>query len=305
MSRRAGHIALAGAPNVGKSSLLNTLVGTHLAIVSPKAQATRLPVVGLRTEGDTQYVFHDLPGLLEPGYLMQARMRDLALDTLTRMDLILHLHPSPEAPAPPFMEVAGLAAQPSSPVLTVYTKADLVSRQRREDLDRTGPTVSATTGDGVDRLLALVRTYLPEQEFPYDPDDVGTQQLRFFVVEYLREAAFELLGDELPYSFTAEVEEFREAERPVYIRVTLFVERESQKGIVVGRGGRTIAAIGTHARGRLEELIGAPVYLDSWVKVLPNWRRNAAALSRFGFPEPDPAPRPTGRQARSSHDARP
>ena len=96
---QAGHVALAGAPNVGKSSLLNTLVGTHLAIVSPKAQATRLPVVGLRTEGDTQYVFHDLPGLLEPGYLMQARMRDLALEALERMDLILHLHPAPDAAA--------------------------------------------------------------------------------------------------------------------------------------------------------------------------------------------------------------
>lgn len=305
MATRAGHIALAGAPNVGKSSLLNTLVGTHLAIVSPKAQATRLPVVGLRTEHDTQFIFHDLPGLLEPGYLMQARMRDLALETLGRMDVILHLHPAPEAPAPPFVEVAGLTAPPSAPVVTVYTKSDLLAPARREELDNIGPTISAASGDGVDRLLARIRDDLPEQAFPYDPDDVGTQQLRFFVVEYLREAAFELLGDELPYSFTAEVEEFREAERPVYIRVTLFVERESQKGIVVGRGGRTIAAIGTHARARLEELIGAPVYLDSWVKVLPNWRRNSAALTRFGFPEPTSEPRPTGRQARSSHDSRP
>jgi GTP-binding protein Era len=127
---------------------------------------------------------------------------------------------------------------------------------------------------------------LPERDFEYDPDDVGTQQLRFFVVEYLREAAFDLLGDELPYSFTAEVEEFREDRQPVYIRVTLFVERESQKGIVIGRGGRTLAAIGAHARTRLEELLGAPVYLDSWVKVLPNWRRNPVALTRLGFPEP-------------------
>src|SRR5687767_2134408 len=99
---RSGHVALAGAPNVGKSSLLNALVGVHLAIVSPKAQATRLPVVGLRTEGDTQFVFHDLPGLLEPGYLLQARMRELALEALERMDLILHLHPASGAPAPPF-----------------------------------------------------------------------------------------------------------------------------------------------------------------------------------------------------------
>jgi GTP-binding protein Era len=287
---RSGSIALAGAPNVGKSSLLNALVGTHLAIVSPKAQATRLPVVGLRTEGDTQFVFHDLPGLLEPAYLMQARMRELAIEALGRMDLILHLHPATDAPAPPFVELAGLTAPPSAPVLTVYTKADLVSPARRAALEATAPVVSAVKGDGIDRLLALIRDRLPEREFAYDPDDVGTQQLRFFVVEYLREAAFELLGDELPYSFTAEVEEFREAERPVYIRVTLLVERESQKGIVIGRGGRTLKAIGAHARARLEELLGLPVYLDSWVKVLPNWRRNAAALTRLGFPEPKESP---------------
>ncbi len=297
---KTGHIALAGAPNVGKSSLLNTLVGTHLAIVSPKAQATRLPVTGLRTDGDTQFVFHDLPGLLDPAYLMQVRMRELALDTLGRMNLILHLHPASEAPAPPFADVAGLMGAPSAPTLVVYTKGDLVSPARREELERDGLIVSAATADGVDRLLARVRDHLPEAEFAYHPDDVGTQQLRFFVVEYLREAAFELLDDELPYSFNAEVEEFREAERPVYIRVTLFLERESQKGIVIGRGGRTIAAIGAHARARVEELLGAPVYLDSWVKVLPNWRRNAAALTRFGFPEPNPvaaANRPPGQES--------
>ena len=282
---RSGHVALAGAPNVGKSSLLNALVGMHLAIVSPKAQATRLPVVGLRTDGDTQYVFHDLPGLLEPAYLMQARMRELALEALPRMDLILHLHPAPEAPAPSFAELAQLEAGLPVPVLTVYTKADLVPA-RRAELAREALVVSATTGEGIEPLLAAVRERLPEREFAYDPEDVGTQHLRFFVVEYLREAAFELLGDELPYSFTAEVEEFREDRRPMYIRVTLYVERESQKGIVIGRGGRTLAAIGAHARARLEELLGAPVYLDSWVKVLPNWRRNAAALTRLGFPEP-------------------
>jgi GTPase len=283
---QAGHVALAGAPNVGKSSLLNTLVGTHLAIVSPKAQATRLPVVGLRTDGDVQYVFHDLPGLLEPSYLMQARMRELALEALERMDLILHLHPAPDAPAPPFLELARLTRPPAAAVMTVYTKADLVPAARREELVSAGAVVSATSGEGIESLLARIRQHLPERDFEFDPDDVGTQQLRFFVVEYLREAAFELLGDELPYSFTAEVEEFREDRRPVYIRVTLFVERESQKGIVIGRGGRTLAAIGAHARARLEELLGAPVYLDSWVKVLPNWRRNPVALTRLGFPEP-------------------
>ncbi|HET7422697.1 MAG TPA: GTPase Era [Gemmatimonadales bacterium] len=292
---RTGHIALAGAPNVGKSSLLNALVGTHLAIVSPKAQATRLPVTGLRTEGDTQYVFHDLPGLLDPSYLMQERMRQLALETIQRMDVVLHLHPAPEAPAPPFLALAGLQTLPQATLLTVYTKGDLVSAARRAELGQ-GALVTGAGEMGLPALLARLREALPEGEFGYDPDDVGTQPLRFFVVEYLREGAFELLGDELPYAFTAEVEEFREAERPVYIRVTLFVERESQKGIVIGQGGRTIRALGTHARERLEALMGLPVYLDAWVKVLPQWRKQPAALTRFGFPEPPTAGRRSGKE---------
>jgi GTP-binding protein Era len=280
-----GHVALAGAPNVGKSSLLNALVGQHLAIVSPRAQATRLPVVGIRTDGDTQYVFHDLPGLLDPSYLMQARMRELAIEAISRMDVVLHLHPAPDAPAPALEALARLEHPVPAPVLTVYTKGDLVSVERRRTLERDGIVVSAANGSGIPELLDQVGRRLPEAEFAYDPDDVGTQPVRFFVVEYLREAAFDLLENELPYGFTAEVEEFREAERPVYIRVTLFVERESQKRIVIGAGGRTIKAIGAQARRRIEELIGAPVYLDCWVKVLPHWRKSAAALTRFGFPE--------------------
>jgi GTP-binding protein Era len=289
MSSRTGHVALAGAPNVGKSTLLNALIGQHLAIVSPKPQATRLPVTGIRTEGDTQYIFHDLPGLLDPSYLLQTRMREVALEELERVDLVLHLHPAPDAPAPSFEVVARLDHPMRPPVRTVYTKADLVSPRRRAELQPSALVVSASNGQDLAYLLQEVRTYLPEREFEYDSEQTGTQPLRFFVVEYLREAAFELLGDELPYAFTAEVEEFREAERPIYIRVTLFVERESQKGIVIGRSGQTIKALGAHARARLEELIGVPVYLDCWVKSLPNWRKKPAALTRFGFPASSPA----------------
>jgi GTP-binding protein Era len=297
MSPRTGHIALAGAPNVGKSTLLNALVGQHLAIVSPKPQTTRLPVTGLRTEGETQYIFHDLPGLLDPGYLLQERMREIALDTAREMDLVLHLHPAPDAPAPPFERLARLAQPLGIPTLTVYTKGDLLPPHTRSALEQEAPVVSASGDPDLERLLEWVRPFLREREFEYDPDDIGTQPLRFFVVEYLREAAFALLGDELPYSFTAEVEEFREAERPIYIRVTLFLERKSQKAIVIGRSGATIKAIGAHARARLEELIGAPVYLDSWVKALPNWRKSSAALARFGFPEA-----PAAGPARTSPD---
>jgi GTPase len=305
MPTRTGHIALAGAPNVGKSTLLNTLVGEHLAIVSPKPQATRLPVTGIRTDGETQYIFHDLPGLLEPSYLLQERMREVAVATAREMDLILHLHPAPQAPAPTFQRLAGLPEPLPVPLLTVYTKGDLLPPARRMELEQEALVISVGEEWGIEQLLDRIRGYLPQREFEFDPEDIGTQPLRFFVVEYLREAAFEQLGDEVPYSFTAEVEEFREAERPIYIRVTLFVERESQKGIVIGQGGATIKAIGAHARARLEQLLGAPVYLDAWVKALPNWRKSAAALTRFGFPSPSPPASAGAISSRNQHDTRP
>ncbi|MGH7499874.1 MAG: GTPase Era [Gemmatimonadales bacterium] len=286
---RFGHVALAGAPNAGKSSLLNALLGQPLAIVSPKAQTTRLPVVGLHTEGDTQIVLHDLPGLLDPSYLMQRRMLEAAHADLERADLILHLHPAPDAPAPLFAKVARLSRSTPAPVLVVYTKSDLVGAARRAELEAAGAVVSATERKGIGSLLQQIRERMPAGTHRFDADEIGTQPLRFFVGEYLREAAFDLLEDELPYAFNAEVEEFREAERPVYIRVNLFVERDSQKRIVIGAGGRTIKAIGAQARARLEELIGAPIYLDLWVKVLPHWRASAAALTRFGFPDSPPA----------------
>jgi GTPase len=285
MPTKTGHIALAGAPNVGKSTLLNALVGEHLAMVSPKPQATRLPVIGIRTERQTQFIFHDLPGLLDPAYLLQSRMREIALQTVEKMDLVLHLHPAADAPAPAFEELAGLSSLFRVPTLTVYTKGDLVTSEHRAALERESPVVAERGAVGLERLLNEVQDFLPERAFEYPPDDLSVQPLRFFVVEYLREAAFLLLAEELPYSLTAMVDEFREAERPIYIRVTVYVERESQKRIVIGRSGSTIKALGAHARSRLEQLIGAPVYLDCWVKTLPNWRKNAAALDRVGFPD--------------------
>jgi GTP-binding protein Era len=290
VARKSGHIALAGKPNVGKSSLFNALVGEHLALVSRKAQATRLPVTGLRTDADVQYVFHDLPGLLDPEYALQERMLALALQAVSRADLVLHLHPASEAPAPDFWQ---LAVRPSSasqrpPVLTVFTKGDLVAETQRAELAASGLVVSTRTGEGIAALLSSVAARLPDAEFAFPEDEIGTQPLRFFAVEFLREAAFEHLEDELPYSFSAEIEEFRESGDPVYIRATLFVERESQKGILIGSGGHTLKTIGKHARERIEQLLGRRVYLETHVKVLPKWRRDPAQLVRFGFPPVTP-----------------
>lgn len=287
MPTRFGRIALAGLPNAGKSSLMNAILGTHLSLVSPKAQATRLPVTGLLSDSDSQMVFVDLPGLLEPRYLLQKRMRELALDGLRTADMVLHLHPAPEAPAPPFRDLVPDATAFAARVVPVYTKGDLVSDARRGELARSAPVTSISDPATIAALVEQLRSYLPEGEFQFSADDLASQPLRFFVTECLREGAFEALEDEVPYAFAAEVDEFREGQTPVYIRTTLFVERESQKGIVIGHRGETLRRIGTHARQRLESLLGEPVYLETWVKVLPGWRRNAGHLARLGFPTPD------------------
>jgi GTP-binding protein Era len=283
-----GRIALAGLPNAGKSSLLNAILGTHLSLVSPKAQATRLPVSGILTDDDSQIVFLDLPGLLDPAYLLQQRMRDLALEGLRAADIVLHLHPAPEAIAPPFATLVPDAPPFTAPLITVYTKGDMVTSARRHELEQLGASVTSVSSQrSIDALVALLRSRLRAGAFQFPADDLATQPMKFFVTEYLREAAFDALEDELPYAFAAEVDEYREERKPVYIRATLYVERESQKGIVIGQGGATLRRIGVHARKRLEDLIGEQVYLETWVKVLPRWRRNAAALARFGFPETD------------------
>ncbi len=289
---RCGFVALVGAPNVGKSTLLNALVGEPLAIVSPKPQTTRESVSGLATDGDTQIVFTDTAGLLDPAYPLHRAMVHAALRTLEGADLVLHLHPLAEAPAPDLEalvrgargEGRGMSV-PADRVLTVYTKADLAARP--SPLTPPWPAVSAVTGQGLAELLAAIRARLPEHPFLYPPDDMGTQPLRFFAAEFVREAAFAELEEELPYSLAVTIDEFRESQEPVYIRATLAVERESQKPIVLGKGGRTIKAIGTAARRRLEALLGGRVRLELWVTVWPKWRRDPAALARLGLPLPD------------------
>jgi GTPase len=282
MATRCGTVVLAGLPNVGKSSLLNALVGERLAIVSPKAQSTRVPVVGVLTRGDDQFIFTDPPGLLTPSYRLQERMREAALRVIADAEVIAHLHPLPDAPAPPFVAAAGLSAAPRSPVVAVYTKADLVPPERRPPLGA-GIAVSSATGEGMDALLDTLAERLPRGPFHYSADEMATQPLRFFASEYVREAAFEVLEEELPYSVACEIEEFRESKTPTYIRATVYVERDSQKGIVIGHEGRTIKAISQAARARIEGLTGGPVYLDLNVKVLSNWRRQEGLLRRLGY----------------------
>ena len=294
---RFATIVLAGRPNTGKSTLLNALVGEPLAAVSAKPQMTREPVQGIVTEGQTQLLFVDPPGLLKPEYRLQEAMLRQALDAIRSADAVVHLQPANEGDPQPLVEVLRTYEDTTAidaphlsdvitdrPIKTVLAKADLVHGPRPPSTGLDRLWVSATTREGLDALLIWCRAQAKPGPFPYDPDDIGTQPLRFFAAEYAREAAFEVLGQELPYSLAVTVDEFREGETPVYIRLTLYVERESQKGMVIGRGGRTIKQLGKRARQRIEALLGTPVYLDLWTKVWPKWRRSPDALRQLGFP---------------------
>ena len=290
---RAGIVTVAGKPNAGKSTLLNQLVGQKLSIVSPKPQSTRDRIVGIRTENDVQMIVLDTPGLLNPSYPLQHAMRAAAQAALADADVIVYLADAQDGAPPPLHEAAGLPERVRAPTLLVLNKVDTLSAAQRERLREAHPDavlVSAVTGEGVKQLLARITQHLPESPYLYPDDEISTQTVRFFVGELIRETALELLEDEVPYSVACEVEEFREERSPVYIRAVLYVERESQKRILIGAKGVRIRELGRVARVKVEELIDAKVYLDLWVKVLPNWRKDAAAMRRFGYQLPHARP---------------
>lgn len=283
---RAGIVTVVGKPNAGKSTLLNRVIGEKLAIVSDKPQSTRDRVVGIHTAGDVQMIILDTPGLLNPRYELQRAMRGTALRALKDADLIVYLADATERMPPSLLEAAELETPPKAPVWTVLNKADAIRPVEREELAEALPNarfISALTGEGVDALLSELGSQLPESPFLYPDDEISTASVRFFVSELVRETALEQLDEEVPYSLACEVEEFREAQSPVYIRTVLYVERESQKRILIGAGGQRIRDIGRSARIKVEAFVGAAVYLDLWVKVLPNWRKSDIAIRRFGY----------------------
>jgi GTP-binding protein Era len=279
-------VALAGRPNVGKSTLLNRMVGEKLAITSSKPQSTQLVVRGIVSDESTQLVFVDPPGLFDPSNLLHSSMVSTAESVLRDADLILGLRPATEVPDPGLEELQKWLPASSGRVATVLTKADLVPAAQRPNVTPPSFLVSGLTGEGVPELVSWCRNEAPPGPFHFDPDDLSSQNLRFFVGELVREAAFELLEQELPYATAAVVDEFREGTSPVYIRVVLYVERASQKGMLIGKNGATIKALGKLARAKIQTLLGEKVYLDLWVKVLAKWRARPQALRMLGFPVP-------------------
>ena len=284
---RAGIVTVVGKPNVGKSTLLNRIVGQKLSITSPKPQSTRDRVVGIYTADDSQMVILDTPGLLNPGYLLQQAMRATALRALEEADVIVYLADATEGNPPPLVEAAELTSAPRAPVITVLNKCDAIPTNRMAqtvaDAGSDVVSISALTGDGIPELMALIARKLPESPFLYPEDDISTQPVRFFAAELVRETVLEQLHDEVPYAVAVQIEEFREGSSPLYIRAVIYVERDSQKAIIIGSKGAQIRSIGEAARKKIEAFLGTRVYLDLWVKVLANWRKNPGSLSRFGY----------------------
>jgi GTP-binding protein Era len=290
---RAGYVALIGYPNAGKSSLMNRLLDQKLSIVTPFAQTTRERVLGIDTRDGVQMVFIDTPGLVDPRYLLHRAMLHAAVETIADSDVLLLLIDA-AAEIPEFAdEVLQLVRRHPSRIV-VANKTDVAPTGRiakvrewaRATLDAEPLEVSAETGEGADRLRAEIVRRLPGSPYLFPEDDVSSQSVRFFVSEFVRETVFEQYEKEVPYSIAVKVDEYREAAEPIYIRATLYVERPTQKAIIIGSGGAAIKRLGSAARRKIEDFVGAPVYLDLWVKVLPRWRKDPLQLQRLGFKLP-------------------
>ena len=290
---RCGYVALAGRPNVGKSTLLNALIGEHLSIVSERAQTTRERVAGIWSGPVAQIIFVDAPGLLEPRYALQEAMRWCADRAISDADLVVLVCDATREdtfPGGPLLKAVGAGTRE---LLAVLNKCDLVEPTERnrlvDEIEARGPAcvaVSALSGEGLESLRRKVIRRLPESPPLFPVEDTATRPVRFFVEEYVRETCTALFREEVPYSIACRVEEFREARDPVYVRATIFVERESQKGIVIGRGGASIRRVGEASRKKIEALLGRRVYLELRVKVLPRWSRRRDRLQHLGFEVP-------------------
>jgi len=299
---RAGFACLVGRPNAGKSTLTNALVGQKVAITSSKPQTTRHTIRGIATTDDAQLILVDTPGLHKPRTLLGQRLNDVVRETLLDVDVIGFCLPCDQriGPGDQFIaaELAELRRGRKRPVVAIATKSDTVNKERLaqhllaiEQLGEWQEIVpcSATSGAQVHTVLEVLMKYLPESPKLY-PDGVLTDEPDdVMVAELVREAALEGVRDELPHSIAVVVEEMlpregRPADRPLMdVRVNIFVERSSQKAIIIGRGGSRLRDVGTRARQAIEELLGQKVFLDLHVKIAKDWQRDPNQLSKLGF----------------------
>ena len=292
---RCGYVAIAGEPNVGKSTLLNALLGQKLSIVTKKPQTTRQRVVGIFNRDDAQVIFLDTPGLLDPKYLLQEKMLESARLALADGDVILilsevrmgtELHPRVEDE---------LARQSSSQAvrILVLNKVDTIPRDEvlpliehfsKRALFSDIVPVSALKAENLDRLLSVIIQALPVHPPFYPQDILSDTPERFFAAELIRETIFEQFREEIPYSTAVEIRDFKDRDTgAAYILADIIVERKSQKGILIGKRGESLKAVGVGARGKIEAFLGRPVYLELYVKVGKEWRGSEQWLNKLGY----------------------
>jgi GTP-binding protein Era len=295
---KAGFVSFIGRPNAGKSTLLNRIVGHKLAIVSDKPQTTRTRIVGVKNYPDGQVVFVDTPGVHRPMHRMNVRMVDVALDAMREVDVLTLVVDVSVKAGPGDRYLLGLLKDVTTPAILALNKVDLIAKAKLLPIiDRYRQAhpfvefvpISATDGTNVDVLEKLFLQYLAEGEPLYPPDYVTDQPDRFFVSEIVREQVLQLTHDELPFSTAVVVDRFEEpaADKVVTLYCTILVERESQKPIVIGKGGSMIKRIGTAARTEIERFFGARIYLDLHVKVKSEWRDDERVLDEMGLQRRD------------------
>ena len=292
---RAGFAAVVGRPNVGKSTLMNHFLGQKIAIISAKPQTTRRTQLGILSRPDAQIIFVDTPGMHEPRNPLGVYMVDVATRALNEADAVLFIVDVSVPPGPGDERLAELIRSRSEPgtVVLAMNKADRLAPEdviphtegyRSLAPDAEWLLVSATRGDNLDELLAALVRAMPESPALYPEDEVTQTHVRDLAAEFIREAALNALDEEVPHGIAVEIDEFSERDDSnTYIAATLYVERDSHKGIVIGKGGAMLKRIGSHAREEIERLLDGKVYLDVHVKVRPEWRKRETDVRRMGY----------------------
>jgi GTP-binding protein Era len=292
MTQRCGLVAIVGRPNVGKSTLLNALVGQKISITSKKAQTTRHRITGVRTRGATQFVFVDTPGFqTTQTKALNRTLNRTVTSALSDVDVVLFVVEAGRFGLPDAKVLALLP--PDKPAMLIANKLDAMPRrtdvlpwlrgmQERHPFAEFVP-MSAERAADVERLFGIVEPYLPEQPWFYDEDALTDRSDRFLAGEIVREKLFRLTGDELPYSCTVVVEKFEEEGQLRRIAASIVVERDAHKGMVIGEGGERLKRIGSEARQELERLLGAKVFLELWVKVRSGWADDESHLRSYGY----------------------
>ncbi|NZD59157.1 GTPase Era [Sphaerotilus montanus] len=296
--RRCGLIAIVGRPNVGKSTLLNTLIGQKVSITSRKAQTTRHRITGISTQADTQYVFVDTPGFqtthtTRGTAALNRNLNKTVQSVLGDVDVVLFVVDAGRF-NPADAKVLSLIP-PGKPTFLIANKLDLITRrsdllpwlqqmQARHAFTEFVP-LTATKKDDTQRLLDIIRPYLPEQPWYYDEDALTDRSDKFLAAELIREKLFRLTGDELPYTSTVQIDKYEEVEggRLNRIAATIIVERDAHKGMVIGEGGERLKRISTEARTEMERLTGRKVFLEVWVKVRSGWADDEKRLKSYGY----------------------